>query len=115
MAPGEGVQVGVWSWIATGLLSVITVIITLSFAGQRGTSDRLQQYIDREHQASISRIQRLETRQDDVINRLTRLEQQYTSEALGQLQDIRRRLVTIEQFIDDVRHGRVPRERDFPP
>lgn len=96
-----------WQYVTSALLAGLLAVITISWNASRHEHEALGQMTEWHNKAQDARLERLETRQEDVRSRLSKMENQYLFEALAAMGELRKRLEALE-----TRVYRSPRYRD---
>jgi hypothetical protein len=86
-----------WQWVTSGLMAILLALMTINWQYARHEREALAQMYDWTNKAQDGRLDRLETRQEDVRTRLSKIESQYVFEALAALSDLRKRLQWLEE------------------
>jgi hypothetical protein len=85
-----------WQWVTSALLAALLAILTISWQSSRHEHDALGQMYDWTNKAQDGRLTVIETKQEDVRARLSKLEAQYVYETQAALADLRKRLERLE-------------------
>jgi uncharacterized membrane protein YfbV (UPF0208 family) len=88
-----------WKWTTSALLAGLLGILTITWQSNRSEKEAMVQLTDWKDKAQDGRLTGLETRQDDVRNRLATIESKHTYETMAQLVELRKRIEQLERTI----------------